>query len=327
MKRDLPPILALTAVVLAGNATGQQLRRAVASADVVAVAQHVGVRVHGKDALIHKLRVLEVLAGEPGEEVAVVEWRALALHQRPQPGERRLYCLHRLDAARADLPAGGAPYYKMSGHPGSNPAVADNDSPALQLARAVLGAARGANPRDTAARLVQLALRGPAGTVRTEAVELLAEREALRDGVDPLQTSDLVARAIGESEDVPFKIALAELAGALRVPQLVDSLCLAIDSVADESFARAVGRIARHLHGEGAHDALWPHIERARNEPRRAALLIAVGATSTEAALEALLRLRERDGPSAPVDAALRLHGSPRALQVLDARGKKDDGR
>lgn len=312
--------LALLAIATPGFA--QNLRRAVTAADVVVVAENVGVRPLRKNLVLHTLRVVETLHGTAPGSLTVVEVTGVSTHQRPQPAERRLYCLHAFDATKVDLPPSGAPYYKMNGAAGSNPVITD-DSSELTFARTVLAAESGTALRQTASDLINLALRGSVA-VRTEALQLLAERKMLQEALSAPQISDLTSRAIGETTDVPFKIALADLCAELRVPGLVDSLCMSVNAVDDEAFARALGRIARFLHGEQANDMLWPHLTKARNAKRRGHLLLAIGATSTEAALAALLQLRQSKGADAQIDAALRLHGSPQALRALEANAARD---
>ncbi len=299
----------------------QELRHAVAAADVVVVATAGSAQPHGEHLWLHRLEVESVLRGDAGAALVVVEHRTLSEHNRPVGGERRLYCLARFaGAGAAGLPAAAAPYFKMCGHPGSNPPVADAAAePALELARIVLAAEAGTGADALLPRLLALVFEGK-GDARLEAVRMLSERRPLLDALDQLQQSALLSRAVGETEDVPLKIALAELCAERRLDGLVDALCLSNDAVEDRRFAEALGRIAAHLHGEEAAGVLRPHILRARDADARGRLLLALGATSTEAALEALLRMRSIGGADPWVDAALELHGAPRALEAV---GKK----
>lgn len=305
------PLLAGALLVAAGAA--QDLRRGVLDAEVVVIGRHVGVQPLGNDLLLHRIRVVESISGSAPESITLVEAKRVADVPQPRPGEDRIYCL-RVDR-REDLPERHGPYYRMLGHRGDNPVVATDD-PRIELVRILVDSQTGASPQAIADRVLPLALRGDA-RVRTEAVELLRERPALRDAIRPIARSELLSRAVGETEDIPFKIAIASLCAELRSEGVVEALCLSIDAVEDPRFARALGRIARHLHGERATEILQPAITRSRRPAERDRLLLALGATGTEQALEALLRMR-RVAPSAGVDAALHEHGSPRALAALD---------
>jgi len=308
-------------IALSTPAVGQRLRHAVDSAQVVVVATEVGARPLGTDHVVHTLQVAKTLKGNPGATISVLELEKVSLHHRPTTGQQRLYCLHDVTSKsiRAGLAQSGAPYFSMSGHAGSNPVVANPAEDAnCELARITIDSAAGVSPRKLVDRLLELALhgRGPAN-LRTEAIDFIAERPALLGALNPLQISDLVSRAIGETADIPFKISLASLCAEKGVDGLVDSLCISLDEVDDPRFARALGRIAAHMYGEKALDVLQPHIVGARRPQTRATLLLALGATSTERALGALISMHANKKNRPAVDAALRAHGDARALAVI----------
>jgi hypothetical protein len=314
----------IAALSLARTTSAQDLHRAVASADLVVVATDARVRPLGKELLLHRLDVAATLRGDAADHVTVVEHRNLSAHLRPRPGERRLYCLvdFSAKAAALGLPARQAPYYKMCGHRGSNPAVGDPSSdPWVELTRAVLASENGATPAEHVAALLRLALTGPR-EMRTEAVTALTVNRRLHPALGREERSRLLSRAVAETDDVPFKIALASLCAEVRMDGLVDALCGSVDDVADPRFAETLGRIARRLHGERAIDVLRPHLVKATGSPSHARLLRALGATSTERALDALLQMHSAGGSELPeIEQALGLHGSPRALRVV--RGKR----
>lgn len=309
------------AALLAAAPCPAQLRHAVAGSDVVVIARHAGRETFGEEWIVHRLRVRLALRGEVPEAISVVEPRRLGVHARPRPDASRIYCLHRFDdrARRAGLPDRLRPYFKMNGHERADPVVEDLErSPHVRLARLVLASRDGRPAKELRGDVLDLVFRGPAD-VRTEAVGMIVENPVLRDALGPLDWSRLVSRAIGETEDVDFKIALARLCAEQRIPGLVASLCLAVDQVSDRRFALALGRIARVLHGEEATTILREQLGRARTRRARTSLILAIGATSTESGLEELLRLRAlaRAGDRAAIDAALAAHGSARARAAI----------
>lgn len=314
-------LLLVPAALLAAASPRAQLRHAVAGADVVVVAAHVGRETLDREWIVHRLRVRLALRGAVPDVISVVEPRRLGVHARPRADAPRLYCLHRFDerARRAGLPDRLGPYFKMNGHEGADPVVRDPErSPHVRLARLVLASLGGRPAKELAGEVLDLVFAGPLD-VRTEAVGMIVENPVLRSALGPLDWSRLVSRAVGETEDVSFKIALARLCAEQRIPGLVASLSLAVDQVPDRRFALALGRIARTLHGEDATRVLRGQMARARTRTARGALMLAIGATSTESGLEELLRLRAlaRAEDRAPIDAALAVHGSARARAVL----------
>jgi len=321
----MPNSILLSALAIAStlvaSAPGQQLRRAVASADLVVVGKAEVTMSPDEDVILYQLRIARTLKGDAPAQVTVVHSTGLSLHNRPVEDTQRLFCLHDYSAAarKAGLPPAQAPYFKMSGYAGSNPMVAANDpadDPAVQFAQIVLDSENGTSAHKVLPRLLTLVFNGTS-PINTESVNYIREREVLRDAIDPLGQSQLLSRAVGESDDVQLKIALAQLCGECRMDGLVEALCQSMDAMHDREFAATVGRIASYLHGERAAKVLAPFIDRARGTELRGNLLVALGATSTEAALDALLRLRSKDPGNEYIEAALRLHGSKRAIEAI----------
>ena len=307
---------------LASLSPAQKLRHGIAAADRVVVGQHVSAKPWGEHLVMHTIQVSETLKGEATDTVVIVDMPSVSLHTRPVSGETRLYCLHDFTqgAANAGLPEAEGPFYKLSGYLGSAPRLAGDmgKDPHLQLARIVLDWESGVSTQQTAYALVDLALLG-APSVRAEAVAMLSERAILRARLTPMHWGELLAKTAGETTDIEFKISLAHLCAEQRLDGLVDALCMSMREVDEPAYTRVVGRITRSLHGEGSLEALRPHLMTSTNEHRQR-LLMALGATSTESALNALLRMRSL-GSDPSVDAALREHDSPRAMAAL--KGKK----
>jgi hypothetical protein len=309
-------VLALAAALAFGTqALAQGLRHGIRDADTVVVARCIGVQPLGDALFLHRLEVERTLKGEPLARCSVVEAKDVADRPRPVPAAMRLYCLQ---VDRRDLPARDAPYFRMTGHAGDNPNVdpSSGADPLLRLAELLVGRERGDAPAAVCDQLVEMALRDSA-PARTEAVEVLRETESLRSRLSALQRQSLLARAVGETEDITHKLALASLCAELGMDGVVDALCLSIEEVDDPRFSETLGRIARHLHGDGALDAIRPHLVRARTPAARDRLLLALGASGTTRALEALLRYRRVNGPGPAVDAALRAHGTKRAFEAV----------
>lgn len=311
----------LLALAILPSAPAQELRRGLVDADVVVVARQVARTPHGERLVLHRLQVLLDVRGAGGAAaVTVLDWPQASLHQRPMLRQSRLYCLQdaRSAAERLGLPASDGPYYQMVGWPGSNPLVgADLEAdPVVRFARLLATAESGATPDETAHALADVALQG-APIVRREAAHLLAERPDLRARLGSIPWSRLVARAAGEIDDIDYKIALAELCAEQRLEGVFDALVVGLGQVHDPAYARAVGRLGRALHGEDAAARLTARLRQAAQPTERQALLLALGATRTATALDALLQMDRAD---ASVDAALREHGSPRAR---DAAGRR----
>jgi hypothetical protein len=310
------PVLLL---LLSLPATAQELRHAVATADLVAVATDSGVRPLGKDWILHRLQVHNPLKGKSEDVITVVESKAACLPQRPAPGEKRLYCLQRYDdeAARAGLPADFGPYFRMLGHAGSNPPISTNleADPFARLVRLVIASEEGLAPGPASQQALALTLQSER-QVRLEATGMLTDREILRKALTPVQWSEVLQRAVGETDDIPYKIALSQLCAEHRLAGVVEALCVSVPQVADPTFAPALGRIAKLLHGEKAAELLRPHAQSARRPDIRGRYLMALACTETDAALNALLRFRETLGQDPYLDAALLAHGSKRAVEA-----------
>lgn len=326
---DMNPLLItrLTVVLtlsLLRPSAAQELRSAVSASDLVVIAIDSGVRPLAPGILLHRLEIRSALKGEVRGQVSVLEHTTLSHHARPTPAETRLYCLHELrkDQVPAGLPEALSPFYKLDARVGGNPPLAApfEADPWVELAKVVVAADGGLDTQRTADRLHALALLGKPG-VRLEAVRMLTERVAAMGKLTPMQWSELVTRAVGELEDVPYKIALAELCAEKKLPALVDELCLSVDQVEDPRFAEALGRIAKVLHGDSAHEALLPALRRARSPETKGRLWLALGATSTEGAAKLLLEA-ERNEPRGNrwLEAALRLHGGKEASDALARR-------
>lgn len=321
--RTLPILASLLGI--AALAPSQELRRGLVDADLVVVARQVAKTVRDEDLVLHRLQVIHHVRGAAEvAAVTVLDWPKLALHERPTPRQSRLYCLQdaSAQATRLGLPAADGPYFKMVGWAGSNPLVgADVETdPFVAFARLLARSEAGAPPVDTAAALCTTALSGPPG-VRTEAARFLTERPNLRATLGDVQWSKLLIRAGGEVDDVTHKIALAELCAEQHLPGVLDALVVALGQVPDAEYARTVGRIGVMLHGEGVTEKLQQRLVNLADPHDRAAVLLAIGATNTTSALEALLRMDGLSGgKDAAIEAALREHHSPQAREAVARR-------
>lgn len=316
--RPLPLLLVLAALT---PASAQELRRGLADADAVVVARAVGRTRHGERLVLHRLQVLLDVRGAGGATaVTVLDWPQASLHQRPMLRQSRLYCLQDASAAaaRLGLPANEGPYFQMVGWPGSNPLVGADlaADPVVRFAQLLAAAESGATPDETAHALADAALQAEP-VVRLEAARLLAERPDLRARLGGIPWSRLVARAAGEIDDVEYKIALAELCAEQRLEGVFDALVVGLGQVKEPAYARTVGRLGRALHGEEAASRLAARLRQTAQPAERHALLLALGATRTASALDALLQMDRSD---AGVDAALREHGSPKAREAVGRR-------
>ena len=314
--RTFLPLLALATLLPA-----QDLRKGMIAADAVVVAREVGKKPHDDDVTVHRLQILLDVRGAAGAAaVAVLDWPKLSLHQRPSPRQSRLYCLQSAQktAERLGLPASDGPYYKMVAYAGSNPLVGADAAadPGVRFAQVLAASEAGTPPDTTAQGLFAIAVQGDAA-VRSEAAKLLSERADLRARLGALQWSQLTARAAGETEDVPYKIALAELCAEQRLAGVFDALVVGLSEVADPEYARTVGRIGKLLHGEEAATKLTERLRQTAQKPARDTLLLALGATNTDGALDALLRMDRKD---AAVEAALREHRSPKAREAVGSK-------
>ena len=326
-------------IVVAGLWTGflpaQKLRRAIAGANLVVIAKVIRV-IPTKTHVIHRLRIEELLRGPANRtqigQLSIVETKRVAQHNKPIPARSMLYCLHDIGvlARNARLPAHLGPYYKMSGYPGSAVVLEKarageaTEDPRVRFARVLIASQKGQSPRRTAEELFAIALRGDK-RVRIEAAESLAERAMLGRYLTMIHLSTLLARAAGETDDIPYKIALASICAERKMDALIPSLCVSVEHVGEESFLRALGRFARFIHKENADEALLTHVRRARGKTKDR-LIFALGATSTEGALETLLDMQLRGGAhSAAVESALRIHGSPRATAAIAKKKSSEE--
>jgi hypothetical protein len=319
------PLFLLCATAVLSPA--QDLRHGLVDADVVAVARQVGKRAASDDVDLHRLQVIERIRGldDATTAVTVIDWPRLSLHNRPSPRQSRLYCLHDAtrEAQRIGLPADQGPYYRMSGRAGSNPLVGAEPAadPQVRFALVLAAADRGVTPAVTAAALVAMAL-GDDPVARLEATRHLAEQPLLRPHLSAMQWSSVLGRASAESADIDYKIALAELCSEQRLPGIVEALIVGLDTVHDPVYARTVGRLCAFQDGDAAVPPLLQRLRAARDQGDRTALLLAIGATHTGPALEALLQLKRIDSTDAAIDAALREHGSRVARDAALHGGK-----
>lgn len=316
--RTLPILCVFAAATLA---PAQELRRGLAAADAVVVGRQVGKTDHDANVTMHRVQVVLDVRGAGGHgAVTVLDWPKLSLHARPTPRQSRLYCLEDASAiaTRLGLPAANAPYYKMVGWPGSNPLIGAEPAtdPSVRFAQVLAAAENGANPANTAAAIAATALAGEP-VLRVEATRLLTERPDLRSRIDGLQWSHLLSRATGEMADVPYKIALAELCAEQQLDGVFDALLVSVGPVTDTEYARTVGRLGKALHGEDAAVRIQARLRMAGDVKDRNALLLALGATNTTTALDALLAMDKKD---AAVLNALQEHRSPRAQAAAKQR-------
>ena len=310
-----------SALALTTTSASQSLRRGLVDADVVIIGRQVGKKPHGDELVMHRVQILDPLRGISGDRaVTVLDWPKLSLHNRPTPRQSRLFCLQDASAAalRLGLPSSGGPYYKLLGWAGSHPLIsADRDKdPIVQFARVLTNSERGVAPGETAAALAQLAISGDV-KVRTEAARYLAERGDLQSKITSVHWTQLMASATGEVEDIDRKIALATLCAEQRLDGLVDALAVSLGPVTDPRYARCVGRISKALHGERATEILGRRLRNLAKPKDRKMLLIAIGASNTQSALDALLKMNQRDEA---VIAGLREHRSKRAQDAVKSR-------
>lgn len=317
-------------LVATTTARAQELRFAALDADFVAVARQIGAREEGEHLEVHTLQIVRAVRGGPATApttVTVIDYTDVRLHFRPTPRQSRLYCLH--DATKAavslhKLDAAKGPYFTMSQRAGSNPLVgADLDAdPTLRFCKLLLQAEGGEHASEVAQSLVDTAMSTHAET-RIEAARLLAERPLTAARVAELQWGEMLARTTAETEDVDYKLALFELCATRRMPGLVEAMLVSLDKTRTPQFARAVGRLCVALRGE---EAAQPILERLSGnaEPElRATLLLALGATRTEKARDALIRFKQADASDPSIDAALREHSGKSADEASGKRGEQ----
>ncbi len=307
-------LLAAVACVLA-PARAQQLRHGVANATLVVTARSDGVTPLGDDLLVYRFTTVDTLKGEPVERFSVLVRKQVADQPKPAPTDVHVMCLR--PEPKPDLPARFAPWFRMTGFAGDNPVV--DDSPEskwrITLIKTLLESETGADPGKIAHELVGIVQHGT-GTARIEATEVLRERPVLRDAVSAIERDALMSRAVAETDDVPLKIALASLCAESGIENVVQSLAISLDEVGDPRFCQALGRIAKHVHGEEATQVLKPMIANARGV-RRDRLLLVLGATRTESGLQVLLKMHSNATSDPAIRAALQATGDKRALDAL----------
>ena len=129
-----------------------------------------------------------------------------------------------------------------------------------------------------------------------------------------------MTRTAGETENIAYKIVLAELCAEQRLNGLVDALIVGINSVKDPDYARAVGRLIAHLRGDDAAEPILRRLQTHNDPAERPALLMALGSTRTARALDALLQIKRSTTDDAAVDAALRAHRSRQAKEAVSRK-------
>ena len=293
----------------------------------MAIATCVRVQPAGKFVL-HRLKLREVLRGKEflklpdgkiTDQVTVVEIKRVSQHNKPTPARLRLYCLHdqSRQATKLKLPQAFAPFFRMSGYAGTNPDLTEplEKDPVLALVRILVASHKGLAPRNVSEQVFDIALRGDK-KVRNEALKVLSESNILLGYINQVQLRDILTRAVGETDDIPYKVALCDLCASKKVNNLVDRLCVSVPQTGDDRFLRALGRIAKYMHREQAAHVLMAHIARAQGK-NRDRLIYVLGATSTDSALKELLRMQSNPKDNKSVEAALRVHGTRRALKAI----------
>lgn len=330
MKTFERTITALLLCAAAAPVTSQNLRRGIQDATTIVVARSLGLQPLGNELFIHRYETLETLTGDSAARFSIIERKRVADTPKPKPGAKRLMCLR--DDRTLELPARYAPYMRPTGYTGDMPLLGDDRASRSlrQLADVLVASRDGASSKQTAPALVEIALRGH-GIARVEACESMRERQMLREALGAVQLDSLLLRAVGETDDVSLKIAMASLCAEAGAKNVTGPLCMSLREVHDPRFARALGRIAKHLHGEQACEVLQQYV---RNEkgPTRDAALLALGATATDAAFKTLSSMHKRGEASPAVEAALRAHGSRRARALLkttpeDAVHRREPGK
>ena len=325
MKPLTNSVLTLATLCCVAGLPAQNLRRAVAAADLVVIATAKRV-LPTKTHVIYRLEIEEVLRGPqdlaPKKTVSILVTKRVAVHNRPTAGKRMLYCLHdhSVAASKLTLPKSYAPFYKMSGYSGSSVQLTVGD-PRLALTRVLVASQAGQASRRTAEQLFTMALRGDQ-RVRCEAAKSLSERQALLSCLSGAHLSQILARAAGETDDIRYKIDLAAICANRNLAATIDTLAISVEHVGAPEFLAALGRFARHIHGDEAAKVLGRYVARAKGTTKTR-LIMALGATSTEGALDSLLKMKKRGLDPVVVDAALRIHGSPRATAAIAKKSSR----
>jgi len=289
----------------------------VRAGELVVVAEVESATPHGEGAILHRLRPIRTLKGEAPELLTVVEVLGITCRPHPVPGAPRIYCLN--SAPKTKLPEQLGPFYQLTGFLGDHPRVELDPAvsdPYLQLVEMLVELESGGSPIEQSARFANLALTAPS-PVCTEATEVLRVHTELRDRLGSARQAEFLARAVGEQRDFEYQNSLASLCAELRLPGVIDALCSSLERSPEPKVARTIGRLARYLHGEQAILVLQPHLLRASRPEVRDQVLLAIVWTETRSALEALLKEQRDRGPSRAVDAALRAHGSPKAMKAV----------
>ncbi|MEO0477872.1 MAG: hypothetical protein AAF196_00180 [Planctomycetota bacterium] len=320
MKATLIRFVAL-GLLLGSTLTAQQLRLGVARANYVVIARQVAVQPLG-DHVLHRFEVIDRLKGEPQDTFSIAVPKRVA--DAPSPGfetSNQLLCLR--PTRRNDVPERFLPIYRLTGYQGDRFVVDDSEESQglVSLVRALLDSESGVKPADIGDRVVDILLGGE-GQARLEASETLRGRVVLRDEIPDVRADQLLLLAVGSSEDSNLKRSVARLCVEANVDNALPALCAAVHQNDDEEFATTVGRLAQFKMGEEAASAFDDLLERVRG-PARDRILIAVGATRTQGALDRLRREWERSGRREGLVKALRAHGSEDAIRIIESGGER----
>ena len=311
-------LLAIAGIFSApGFAPAQHVATDIVEAEAVVVGRAVGTQAMGSEFQTYRIEVLVGLGGnlDAGASFSIATRRRVSDQTVPPIGETRLYCL-RKDPLATELPANRGPWMQVVGTQLAEVSQPNDKDPVVRLAQTLLESETGLAPRDVADRLMTLAFVANK-TVRSESVRILTLRNIVRDHLTEVQRNQIATRAIGETEDVRYKIRLASLAATFRLDGFLIDLCHSIDRVEDLRFARALGRIARYMHGERSGEMLLQERLRNRDEDVQRRVLVAAGATRSTAALEALAEMHEHNPNDKWVRTALAAHASPQARKLL----------
>lgn len=316
-------------------AAAHQLRRAIPASSQVLIGKPEGIEAFGERFLLHKVRVLHTLKGSPipTPVVRIVQIRGITTHVEPGRTGPRLYCLRPLgaDADRLGLPGDRQPYFRLNGHQGSHPRLDPategpdpSRDPLVALTQALVAGESGQPLEATRDALLALAMH-PDPIARFEATMALAEREALHRRIDMVRMANLLNRCAGETDDLVYRIALAELCATRKNPGVVEALCMGLDRIEDLGYARSAGRIAGYVAGDRVTEILNPRIRHVSSDIERGRLLVMLGASGAESGLKLLLE-HGRSRPNTPMlREALLANGRPQAVALakrLPAHGR-----
>lgn len=311
----------LCALTLCSLAPGQEFRRAVTDSDLVVLGKVVGVRPLGQDLTLYRIAVEETLHGGENEVgmISVPILRGLSEQGQLPAAVRSIYCLKELSDT-TNLPDRYAPYCAVALYGGSTVTL---DTPAREQAYrdlvSALVRAEGMEPPPGTEDLLFRLVTSTDRSVRLEATEKLREGVGLAAALNPTQRSQVLALAISET-DSQLKSSLASLCVECGIPGAIESLCPSLKDAPDETFAVTLGRLAQWRHGDQAAEMFEQRLVEVEDPKEQGMLLMALGGTNSQPALECLTKWREENGAGSYVDRALQAHGSRAAIQVLRRR-------